>query len=199
MAQSTLEARPIISVSLEDLTARLSGLVRPIILRSLRTGPVASLAASTMVEEAARVLQLLSAKDLGVTTQDAHAVTATLATHLSEAARQAEPRIIEHHVREAADALATTWVDVLDQGCEKYGVLELHPELLIPTAKKYPELFEILGESLLPTVLSDEDAGHAMHGLREQLFAQVDQVLLPLAIRLTRSENGAIRAERQTR
>jgi hypothetical protein len=199
MAQATRTARPVVNISLEDLTARLAELVRPVIARNLRTGPNAALAASTMVHDAARVRQSLSKGDVRVTREDEHAVVALLAPHLSEAERNAAPQVMEHHVREAADAMAATWVDVLDQGCEKHGVLELHPELLIPTAHKYPELVEILEESLLPTLLSDHDAHEVMHGLRQQLYAQADQVVLPLGIRLSHSSGGTARAERGPR
>lgn len=196
MAQATLTARPVVNISLEDLTARLAELVRPVVARNLQMGPGVALAASTMVREAARVLQSLSKGDVGVTGQDEQAVAALLAPHLSGAQRSAEPQIVEYHVSEAADVMAATWVDVLDQGCEEHGVLELHPELLIPTAHKYPGLVEILEESLLATLLSDHDAHEVMHGLRQQLFAQADQVVLPLGIRLSHSSDGTARAER---
>jgi len=176
--------------------ALVTELVRPVVQRNVRAGVAGSTAATSMVAEARRVLELFPELRVNLSAKDEHAAAASLAEKLSAAAAEAAPVVTEHHVREAADVLITTWVDVLDQEIAEHGVLDLHPEYVIPTVKQYPKLYEILEESLLPTVLSNEDACHIMHDLAARLFERGSRVVLPLGIALER-QNGSVRASRE--
>lgn len=180
---------------LDSLMALVTELVRPVVQRNVAAGAAASTAATTMVAEARRVLELFPELRVDFSAEDEQAAVASLAEKISDAAVQAAPAVFEHHVREAADVVITTWVDVLDQGIAEHGVLDLHPEYVIPTEKQYPKLSEILEESLLPTVLSNEDARQVMHALAGYLFERGSRIALPLGIVLERL-NGSVRASR---
>ena len=196
MSSTTSRGIPAETLGLEELTSLVERFVRPVALRRLQAGPLASEAATALVRDAIGAVRLLSNESLGVSTDDERALVEDLMSEFVDAPGDVSEEVLEHHVKEAADIIATTWVDVLDQGCDEHGTLELHPELMIPGSNRYPELYEILEESLLPSVLSVEDAAHVMNDLRKELFSTRNEVTLPLGVCIHLSRDGVLSAER---
>lgn len=189
--------RSAVELDLAQLVIRVSPFIEPLVrMRLERDHGTLIVAASEMLRNAKIALRGLLRIPESLREVNSELLVEDLEQHLSSAGLPPE-RVIRQLVADIADALVTTWLDILDQGCEENGgELQLNTETLLPSPKSNPELSLLIGEALTPTVLLEEDAHTIMRQLRGS-FGSDSILRLPLDLELSLEDKAGMSLARR--